>query len=556
MLIDLAITLGHNSSCVAIQNSTGEILCGFEEERLTGVKSDSSYPILAIEKCLTILKRPKVHDIHISHWFADGRLKKCKYYDEAHMQSIGADKIISVNKQFTHHDAHNYSALAFAQSEPGFEEDFFSLVIDGFGTQGECVSIYQSTSPGAVYAKTRLLHRAFGYNKSLGILYQYATAFLGLKMQQDEYKLLGYEAHDGDIDSEGFEKVAEYADKMSIRYFEGIMNPMSIDKDRDPIVNINALKATKDAIFTELWALLEELDIDDRTAPEARIIIAMLVQRVVETVVLKIVETYGMKKLICSGGVFMNVKLNMVLSQQVEVLCIMPLAGDQGAALGLYHYEKRNLVWPDHLYWGIRTWADHAQLLDVDGLTVFDHVTDFQEAIVKELKKTGYVNVVHGDMEYGPRALCNTTTLAIASTENTEYINKLNDRTTIMPMAPVMTAKMADEYLTGLNGEIHLSLDYMVVASKIRESLISAHDIMGAAHQYVKGWHSGTYKTCRPQIIYPPHPIFEIVKAGGVPLINTSFNYHGVPIVYSEADIIKSHKAQNKNGTIKTFVLI
>ena len=43
----LAISLGHNSSAIAIRD--GEILGGYEEERFTQVKSDSSFPIQSIK---------------------------------------------------------------------------------------------------------------------------------------------------------------------------------------------------------------------------------------------------------------------------------------------------------------------------------------------------------------------------------------------------------------------------------------------------------------------------------------------------------------------------
>ena len=553
MSIDLAVSLGHNSSCVAISHDSGNILCGFEEERLTGVKSDSAYPILAIEKCLSTLNTREVRNVYVSHWFADGRLVKCKYYDKDHMESLGAKAIVSVNKDVSHHDAHNYSAIAFAQSSAGFEDGFYSLVVDGFGTQGECVSIYQCTTPTAKIAKTRLLHRAFGYNKSLGILYQYATAFLGMKMQQDEYKLLGYEAHCEELHPDDFEKILEYAQDLAKKYFEGIMNPMAIDRDQDPIVNINALKMTKDKLFEVFWKLLEEFDISDSTEFEARITISLLVQAVVEYVVTQLVSKYGMKKLICSGGVFMNVKLNMKLSEMTDKLCIMPLAGDQGAAIGLYHYYNHNLKWPEHLYWGRRAWNDIHKFDDVEGIQVFTDKDAFINSVVSELNKTGYVNIVTGDMEYGPRALCNTTTLAIPTRENTETINSLNNRTTVMPMAPVMTAEMAAKYLEPNYKRFHKSLEYMIAACKLNPGV---DNIDGAAHSYDHPWFGGQFKTCRPQIIDESHPVYTVLQEIGEPLINTSFNYHGVPIVYSVSDIINSHQRQNENGEIKTYVLV
>lgn len=551
MPIDLAVSLGHNSSCVAISSETGNILCGFEEERLTGVKSDSSYPQLSIEQCLKTLYYQKVRNIYISHWFADGRLIKCKYYDPGHMNSLGADKIVSVDKKFTHHDAHNYSALAFAQSSPGFEDGFYSFVIDGFGTQGECVSIYQGTTATAKFAKTRLLHRAFGYNKSLGILYQYATAFLGMKMQQDEYKLLGYEAHISKLGPDVAEVVEQHAHRVTQQYISGIRNPLAIDKDMDPIVNVNALKETKDQIFKMLWAVLEELDIDDSSSQDARIIVAALVQKVVEDVVITLALDYGVKKLICSGGVFMNVKLNMKLSQIVDKLCIMPLAGDQGAALGLYHYNHHNLQWPNHVFWGSRDWSNVEKLEQTPGIKVYTDSFAFQNAIIAELLEYGMVNIVKDNMEYGPRALCDTTTLAIPTPENTRTINKLNDRTTVMPMAPVMTEAMADIYLLPEYKKIHKSLEYMICACVLQPGITS---IDGAAHEYTSEWFGMKFKTCRPQIIKDDDVMQFVLEKFSHPLINTSFNYHGVPIVYNVEDIISSHEKQNQNGKINTLV--
>jgi len=554
MPIDLAVSLGHNSSCVAISSETGEILCGYEEERLTGVKSDSAYPILSIERCQTALNRPKIRNVYISHWFADGRLVKCKYYDKGHMESLGADLIVSVNKEVSHHDAHNYSAIAFAQSSPGFEEDFFSLVVDGFGTQGECVSIYQSTKSTARFSRTRLLHRAFGYSKSMGILYQYATAFLGMKMQQDEYKLLGYEAHTDELDQDELDIIEEHAHKWTQHYLDKIRNPMAIDRDTDPIVNVNALKETKELVFNRLWDLLKEFDIEDRDSFKARVVVAMMVQKIVEDVIITLVLDYKIKKLICSGGVFMNVKLNMKLSQIVDKICIMPLAGDQGAALGLYHYHQRNLKWPDHLYWGQRDMSEVDKLSDHSDITIFDDRQEFIYAIVDELDhgEQGFVNIVMGDMEYGPRALCNTTTLAIPQMMMTQEINRLNNRTTIMPMAPVMTEVMAEKYLTDDYKKFHKSLEYMIAACVLKPN-VSIMD--GAAHGYTGTWFGRKFKTCRPQIIDPNHPVYEVLQILDTPLINTSFNYHGVPIVYGLKDIVYSTEKQNETGPIKTFIL-
>ena len=53
----------------------------------------------------------------------------------------------------------------------------------------------------------------------------------------------------------------------------------------------------------------------------------------------------------------------------------------------------------------------------------------------KKLQKNEIVQVVSGNMEFGPRALCNTSTLSLPYVENVEIINSLNKRNTVMPMA-------------------------------------------------------------------------------------------------------------------------
>ena len=76
---------------------------------------------------------------------------------------------------------------------------------------------------------------------------------------------------------------------------------------------------------------------------------------------------------------------------------------------------------------------------------------------------------------------------------------------------------------------------------------------MGGAHYYPL---TDTY-TCRPQITSDPLMCSLLEKYG--PLINTSFNFHGVPIVLTDEQILFSHKSQQKAavdiGGVKTVIL-
>jgi predicted NodU family carbamoyl transferase len=169
--------------------------------------------------------------------------------------------------------------------------------------------------------------------------------------------------------------------------------------------------------------------------------------------------------------------------------------------------------------------------------------------IYDEIARIGFVNLVHGNMEFGPRALCNTSTLALPDKQVTRLINKANDRTNEMPMAPVVTRALADDLFHDI-GKVHRSLEYMIVTRKYK---CGADEGMGgASHRYPDGVATG-----RPQITDDPALCTILNWFGGV-LVNTSFNYHGVPIVFERDSIEASHRQQRSRCPeldIKTVVV-
>lgn len=538
----LLLSLGHNASAVLVRN--GHIIAGFEEERLTKKKSDSSFPRCAIEQ----LKHchPKIFenisDVYISHWFTDGQLPDIhdKYFDPLYFDfNIPDAKIHSVSMDFTHHDAHAWSATTFAG--PTFPtRETLVMVADGFGNFGETMSLYHTDSHG----HPKLIRRSFGYESSLGLMFQYATAFLELKENQDEYKLLGHEAHINSfmIDDE-IEKLSEIAEKNAETHLEIIRDRDVVDRF-DPLLALDALPALRYQYALHYQKVLDRMDIGPQYSLDAkRAIIAYYVQTRLEHTVKSIVAEYAPENLIVVGGLFMNVKLNNELTKCVPGnVCIMPLAGDQGAPLGLYQAMERDLLWPDNLTWGTR----ELYAIDCERIHMFTEDSDeYIPFITDLLKKDMIVNVVRGNMEFGARALGNTTTLARPSTKNVMYINNINGRSTIMPMAPIITRRGSNRLFNDTI-KVHKSLEYMICTRDFR---ILEEDFRGAAHN------TPTYDpdnptgfTGRPQIIDQDHWLHPVV--GSMPnemLINTSFNEHGMPICYSMQDILRCHQYQLSN---------
>ena len=166
----LLITLGHNSSAIFVDNSSFEeteksCIIGYEEERLSRIKADSQFPIDAINeiKYNVGLNRMKGCEILISHWFnfTDAEIPN-KYIT---LQDINMLKEIStnielVNKDFTHHDAHAYSAYEFRDYFKKQEGNIpiYCIVADGFGNNEEVLSIYRRD----VGKKPELVKRFYG----------------------------------------------------------------------------------------------------------------------------------------------------------------------------------------------------------------------------------------------------------------------------------------------------------------------------------------------------------------------------------------------------------
>jgi len=534
---ELLVTTGHNSSAILLED--GIVQWGYETERLTGVKSDSRWPLEHLERWGQSVG--KVDVAYVTHWAPDGQLSSmsAKHYDPLpHLEGV---PIVSLSADpadgRTHHDTHAHAALAYAgQNFP--REGAYCLVVDGFGVCGEHFSAYSLSS-----GQPELVKRVHGYDTSLGLWYQYATAFLGLKMHEDEYKLLGYEAY---VAPELWPRVQKLALHTSFEWLDA-MSKSVFGSAYDPLYSTEALPKTKELVFKRLLWAARELGVEDSTSFEGRAILACYVQAVLEKVVLSVVGDLKPKHLLVSGGVFYNVKLNLKLLKSIEgKFCAYPLAGDQGNALGLYAKLHPQWRFPSDLFWGKRVLRD---VQGVPNLFVGDEV-EVLSAVKRQLRSVGFVNLVRGDMEFGPRALCNTSTLALPTKANVERINAMNDRNTVMPMAPVMTSSRYLELFEDTK-RVWRSQQHMIVAMEYAEHPLP--EMMGVAHGYER---PNRHHTGRPQVVGDDPFMTSLLDEFGGVLINTSFNYHGRPIALGTDSIVSNHMAMlDREPSVVTTVV-
>lgn len=539
----LCISLGHNSSAILIRD--GKVMGGYEMERFTRVKSDSTFPIYPIQALDRRFGIANDVEIMIGHWALDGNVNSMvpKHWDPKFIKDFRPKATIqSLDRDtFTHHDSHAYSAISFAGSDfPN--DDTFVLVIDGFGTLGEHISVYK------LYGQTPVLQwRKFGFGTSLGLFYQYTTAFLQMKQNQDEYKLLAYEAHIEDAKSYIDANTLDIEVRKWTEYFCDQMDKFGTDPKTDPLVNIGALPAVAKQIADFHNSLLDTLKCGHLDIHMKRIIIAYFAQSVVEGVIRHIIDGLNPTNLILTGGLFYNVKVNSMIARHIKgKTCIMPLAGDQGAALGIYH-AKYGLKWPGHVYWGHRDLGQFDGFDIPKGVIVVENDDAAMELAANRILDDDFVNIVRGPMEFGPRALCHTSTLGRADIGIGHYINHINGRTNEMPFAPVISPGMASEIFAETD-KIWKSLEYMIVT----------RDYKG---QYGVGYRDAAHidvnrdiYTGRPQITNDPQMV-KLLRNHDL-LINTSFNYHGVPIVFQWEDILHTHNAEAALDTRRRLTTI
>ena len=596
----LLITLGHGSSAIFIYDN-GKKIIGYEQERLSGIKADSQFPKDAINE---IINNVGLHlmqgcKIFISHWFNDCTDENNKFslspnkyvssIDLLNLREISND-IVVVDKSFTHHDAHAYSALAFfeynwnEQKQPLQTKNVYTLVADGFGTNEEVLSIYSSQ-----YEKDhtpKLIHRVYGYEASVGLMYQYATSFCGMKENQDEYKFLGYESHiDEYINEQGLDTLNHFVEE-NIKYmYDNLFNnntsenEWSMSCSKNDLINFEKLQYTKEYWHSKLNEVVQGTFISANFSANnkeehdfvVRCVVAYFIQQSIELYFTRIINDFEISNTIVVGGCFFNVKLNNHILQSTQGLfCAMPLAGDQGAAIGMLRkftdlkFSFDNLAFGKRRLYNIEKSFGNKEHKGIFYRRMVTNTNNFKAihriAIAKEIASyiaDGYiVNLIFGDMEFGPRALCNTSTLFLPTVENVAHNNHMNNRNEVMPCAPVVTIDNAP-VLFDVN-----ELNRVVGSDRF---MICTHDYMREySNQYGGVMHKKTLEnkyTGRPQVVRDFSFMYYVLtevqeRCDARCLVNTSFNAHGRPIAFDTTEILQNFEYQREHALKEPLLFV
>ena len=293
------------------------------------------------------------------------------------------------------------------------------------------------------------------------------------------------------------------------------------------------------------WAEYEYLSekLKNHEKSDVAAAIQMHIEDLITQYVQQAVQKTGQSKIVLSGGLFANVKLNQRVLEidGVEDVYIHPHMGDGGLGAGAAlawaanHAHLQPYRLPNAYLGTAATDQSIEQALNLEGLAFTRH-ENVEEVIAEHLAQGQVVARVNGQMEYGPRALGNRSILYQATdTTVNEWLNKRLNRTEFMPFAPAILKERAAAYYIGYPTADYAS-EFMTITYDVTQKC--QQEAPAVVH---------IDNTARPQVVSEETNLsfYKVLKAyerltGFPQVINTSFNMHEEPIVCTPQDAIRA----------------
>jgi len=489
----LGISAYYHDSAAAIVGKNG-IIAAAQEERFTRIKHDPSFPINAINYCLSEANI-KVKDLDQIVFYEKPFLKFDRLL-ETYMgfAPIGLHSFVKaipqwlkqklhlpreIKKQLpgkwnkpilftTHHESHASSAFF-----PSPFEEAAILTMDGVGE-------WDTATIGVGKGNRIELLKSMHFPDSLGLLYSAFTYFCGFKVNSGEYKLMGLAPYGTPV----------YKDKI-------INNLMDLKEDGSFKLNMKYFNYCQGLTMTS--KKFDQLfggppRKSESTITQREINLASSIQAVTEEIVLRMArhakEVTGLSDLCLAGGVALNCVANgkLLKSKIFDRVWIQPASGDAGGALGsaLFTYyqlmdKKRVCESSDSMKGSFLgpCFKNEAIKKTLDDSNTpyqfYEKEDDLLKIVCKQIVDGKIIGWFQGRMEFGPRALGARS--IIGDARNKEMQTKMNlsikFRESFRPFAPSVLEEEVESYF-----ELDTPSPYMLlvapVAKKIRNALTSA----------------------------------------------------------------------------------
>ena len=579
-MIILGISDSHEShACILVD---GVMVSAIAEERLSRLKTDSSYPKRAIESAISIAGI-NIEDIDIVAFGGANDLPYLKMLRESAVFSVKdwvslQEKYwkpkLYEKKDLSEIDRFNLfrnKAEKYLQSDPylnfieldpntsrlersnAFNKFRANVVNKHLGVDFSKVKFYRHEDCHKVYGyysspnrlKKALIFTCEGGGDdssatvsifdeheikeqwksnevNVGRLYAYTTLALGMKPNQHEFKVMGLAPYGNP--SHGKEALDFF------RTIEKNDGTKIVKASQVPDLYFYILKNLRSERFDNIaWALQEFLE------------------ELIETWVVNNIKKYNIDDVIFSGGVGQNIKLmrRLMLNPVINSIWAGPISGDGSLAIGAawmastQNDMKNNIEGLNNIYLG-KSYNEKEINVEINNQKLNDKfvitANPSCKVVAKWIASGLIIGRFSGRMEFGQRALGNRSIIADPRTMNsvTRINNVIKQRDFWMPFTPSLIEENSESII---NNPKNIFSPFMTMAFDIKENM---KDKLPAVIHPSDG-------TIRPQMLKESSnkPYFEIIKEfgniTGLPIIlNTSFNLHGEPVVESPKDAIST----------------
>ena len=562
----------HDSAAALIQN--GNVLSAIQEERLSRIKHDSSFPINSIKEILRInklnlsdidhivfyekpfVKFERLMDTYVSFaprgirsylksmplWISEKLFQKKNMINQ--LNSIEKIKNIEKKIKFSEHHL-SHAASAFYPSP--FKEALI-LTIDGVG---EKVTTSVAIGRGSDIKITKEIH----FPHSLGLLYSSFTHFLGFKVNDGEYKVMGLAPYGKSLYKDLIYKnlidlKEDGSFRLKMNYFEFATDLKMIGKKFENLFGSNIRKSNEK---------INQFHMD----------IASSIQDVLEEIILKLImnlkKNYPKLSNLClAGGVALNCVANGKIhkSKIFENIWIQPASGDAGGSIGAglaYWYKNYSKDYEDDKkenYFDPRLGTEYSNEKIENVLKKFNakyrYLNDSE--LIREtahlLSEKKVIGWFQDKMEFGPRALGSRSIIADPRDQFMQKkINmKIKYREGFRPFAPIVLEDYVKKFF-----DIETISPYMLLVGQVKgceeqkgnldkfigfEKLKNIKSLIPAVTHVNYSARIQTVSQSQNKKIY--NLIQEFHKITNIPiLVNTSFNIKDEPIVESPENAFK-----------------
>jgi carbamoyltransferase len=401
-----------------------------------------------------------------------------------------------------HHEGHAQAAARCS----GFSQCLV-ITLDGVG-DGLCGSI-RTFKDGQLD-----LVKSLPASGSLGIFFEHVTSLMNMRELEDEGKVMA---------------LADYAHPV-----DDTANPLM------GLIHVHDLDLVcplrRGRLYREMKKIFWRFPSEQ---------FAYMAQRVVETkaaeLIRNAVKHTGLRQVAVAGGLFSNVKLNMMAAQSADIdnFFVFPHMGDGGlpvgSALAIQQHSNGRVPLND-LYLGPAFSARQIQRCLEKRQLSYRPLDDKVRTAAELILKGEIILWFQGRMELGPRALGNRSILARADDRSIrDRLNlALKKRVWYQPFCPSLLMEDAAALLD-TKDQSPVDNRFMTSAFRVRPEKLPL--LEGVVN--IDG-------TCRPQFVDGENSLFrdlllrikEEFEYGVV--LNTSFNIHGQPIVCSPEDALET----------------